>query len=116
MDKRSTYVDIPKSESGQERIWACEKKTRSMRAVALVDRVFAVGKHKDQGEPVSSLPPVPHVPPYRRRCQRSHVGDSRAVGTGSKPTANPNRDDNREGKRQASSLTYPSRQAWADGR
>lgn len=116
MDQRSIYFYDPKSESERERIRAREKKTRSRRAVALVDRVFAAGKHKDQGEPVPSLPPAPHVPPYRRRCQRSHVGDSRAVGTGPKPTTNPKKKDNREGKRQASSLTYPSRQAWADGR
>lgn len=82
----------------------------------LVAGVSAAGRHEHRAQPVSSLPPAPHIPPHRRRCQRPHVGPLWAYGTTHRPKSNPSTKDNGEGQLQASKLTCPSRWAWLDGR
>jgi hypothetical protein len=83
----------------------------------MVVGVFAAGRHEHRTEPVSGLPPAPPGPSHWSHRQRPHV-------TGHQIRKLPHRlasslstiDDTREGQHQASSLVYPSRQAWAYGR
>jgi hypothetical protein len=112
-------ITLSRSESGRGEVLCLLWRTPPGHAqleTDLVSGVSAAGRHEHRCEPVCSLSPTPHSPSHRRRGPRSHLGGSGATGRSHGPLSNPGTEDNRAGRRQASSLTCPSRPARADGR
>jgi hypothetical protein len=114
-----TFIRMVTGRSGRGaalRLLRCVPQASAQFESDVVAGYSAAVRHKERAELVLGLPPAPHGPSYWSCYQHSHLRKSWAIGPSHRPTPNPSIEPNREGKRQASSLTCSSRQAWADGR